>query len=235
MHPTCSTDMDSFDFKLRKPEQIIKSIMTKLQKHGKGIVLMHDFQSGTSQALPQLLAELKAGGYKIVHMKSRSPVTTLPQYDAELRRDQKFGAVDERPTMELAGAEPLRVPALFILVSGLFIADLSLTWPLARSKHLVALAAAPLDGLGVPSAAARPIPPASRIADNRLSLVSIRKSSALGEHWRIANAGPTQTKGARFPMEPTYSSGSVVKNSGKPLLLPSSVASLALVSATSRV
>ena len=66
-----STDMDSFDFKLRKPELIIKSIMSKLQKHGKGIVLMHDFQSGTSQALPQLLAELKAGGYKIVHMKSR--------------------------------------------------------------------------------------------------------------------------------------------------------------------
>ena len=56
-----STDMDSFDFKLRKPEQIIKSIMTKLQKHGKGIVLMHDFQTGTSHAVPQLLAELKAG------------------------------------------------------------------------------------------------------------------------------------------------------------------------------
>jgi peptidoglycan/xylan/chitin deacetylase (PgdA/CDA1 family) len=93
-----STDMDSFDFKLRKPEQIIKSIMTKLQKHGKGIVLMHDFQSGTSQAVPQLLAELKAGGYKIVHMKSRTPVTTLPQYDAELQRDQKPTTVNQRPT-----------------------------------------------------------------------------------------------------------------------------------------
>ena len=44
-----STDMDSFDFKLRKPEQIMKSIMTKLQKHGKGIVLMHDFQTATSR------------------------------------------------------------------------------------------------------------------------------------------------------------------------------------------
>src|SRR5262245_37251974 len=93
-----STDMDSFDFKLRKPEQIIKSIMTKLQKHGKGIVLMHDFQSGTSQALPQLLADLKAGGYKIVHMKSRTAVTTLPQYDAEVRKDQKLPTVSQRPT-----------------------------------------------------------------------------------------------------------------------------------------
>ena len=39
-----STDLDSFDFKLRKPEQVIKAIMDKLKKHGKGIVLMHDFQ-----------------------------------------------------------------------------------------------------------------------------------------------------------------------------------------------
>ena len=81
-----STDMDSFDFKLRKPEQIIKSIMTKLQKHGKGIVLMHDFQTGTSHAVPQLLAELKAGGYKIVHFKSRAAIRTLPQYDEELHK-----------------------------------------------------------------------------------------------------------------------------------------------------
>ena len=67
-----STDMDSFDFKMRKPEQVVKSVMAKLQKHGKGIVLMHDFQQATSQAVPQLLAQLKAGGYKIVHMKPRS-------------------------------------------------------------------------------------------------------------------------------------------------------------------
>ena len=43
---TFSTDIDSFDFKIRKPEQVIKSVMTKLKKHGKGIVLMHDFQHG---------------------------------------------------------------------------------------------------------------------------------------------------------------------------------------------
>ena len=68
-----STDMDSFDFKMRKPEQVVKSVMAKLQKHGKGIVLMHDFQKATSEAVPQLLAELKAGGYKIVHMRRARP------------------------------------------------------------------------------------------------------------------------------------------------------------------
>ena len=93
-----STDMDSFDFKMRKPEQVIKSVMAKLQKHGKGIVLMHDFQHATSQAIPQLLAELKAGGYKVVHMKARGTVTSMPQYDEEMKKDTKLPTVSQRPT-----------------------------------------------------------------------------------------------------------------------------------------
>src|SRR5476651_688285 len=31
-----STDIDSFDFKMRKPEQVVKSVMTRLEKNGKG-------------------------------------------------------------------------------------------------------------------------------------------------------------------------------------------------------
>ncbi len=93
-----STDLDSFDFKLRKPDAIIKAVMTKLQKHGKGIVLMHDFQAGTAQAVPQLLAELKAGGYKIVHMKAKNAMVTLPQYDEELAKESKLPTVSQRPT-----------------------------------------------------------------------------------------------------------------------------------------
>ncbi len=38
-----STDIDSRDFKLHKPEEVIKSVMGQLEKHGKGIILMHDF------------------------------------------------------------------------------------------------------------------------------------------------------------------------------------------------
>lgn len=92
-----STDMDSFDFKLRKPEQVIKSVMTKLQKHGKGIVLMHDFQQSTAHALPELLAELKAGGYKIVHMRPARAVASLPQYDEMLIKEAKLPTVSTRP------------------------------------------------------------------------------------------------------------------------------------------
>jgi peptidoglycan/xylan/chitin deacetylase (PgdA/CDA1 family) len=76
-----SMDTDSLDFKIRKPERIIRNIMASLKKHGKGIILMHDFQRGTSHAVPELLAELKAGGYKIVHMVPRGRLDSLAQYD----------------------------------------------------------------------------------------------------------------------------------------------------------
>jgi peptidoglycan/xylan/chitin deacetylase (PgdA/CDA1 family) len=92
-----STDMDSFDFKMRKPEQVVKSVMAKLQKHGKGIVLMHDFQKATSEAVPQLLTELKAGGYKIVFMRPKTAVASLPQYDEELMKEAKLPTVSTRP------------------------------------------------------------------------------------------------------------------------------------------
>ena len=54
---------------MRKPEQVRKAVMAKLKKYGKGIVLMHDFQQVTAGAAADLLNELKAGGYKIVHMQ----------------------------------------------------------------------------------------------------------------------------------------------------------------------
>jgi hypothetical protein len=43
---------------------------------------MHDFHTATSQALPELLRELKAGGYKVVHLIAKRPVETMPDRDA---------------------------------------------------------------------------------------------------------------------------------------------------------
>jgi len=93
-----STDMDSFDFKLKKPAQVIGSVMDKLKKHGKGIVLMHDFQHVTAEAMPELLNQLKAGGYKIVHLKAKDPAQTLAEYDALILKEQKLPTVSSRPT-----------------------------------------------------------------------------------------------------------------------------------------
>jgi peptidoglycan/xylan/chitin deacetylase (PgdA/CDA1 family) len=86
-----STDIDSFDFrKASSPEKVVTTVMTRLDKLGKGIILMHDFQKHTADALPTLLRRLKEGGYKVVQIKARTQLTTLPEYDAALAKDMKL-------------------------------------------------------------------------------------------------------------------------------------------------
>jgi len=92
-----STDIDSFDFKMHKPDQVIKSVMSKLEKHGKGIILMHDFQRATAEAMPELLKQLKAGGYKVVHVVAHQPVTTIAKYDEMIKQQDKLSTNNTRP------------------------------------------------------------------------------------------------------------------------------------------
>jgi peptidoglycan/xylan/chitin deacetylase (PgdA/CDA1 family) len=92
-----STDIDSRDFKLHKPEEVIKSVMGQLEKHGKGIILMHDFHRHTAEALPELIRQLKAGGYKVVHMVPKGEVTTVPKYDEMVRQQDKLSPNNTRP------------------------------------------------------------------------------------------------------------------------------------------
>jgi peptidoglycan/xylan/chitin deacetylase (PgdA/CDA1 family) len=92
-----SCDLDSFDFKARNAQQVIDVTMKKLDKLGKGIILMHDFHKHTAEALPALLRKLKAGGYKVVRMIPKAPVQTLPQYDEEVVKDAKLPTVSDRP------------------------------------------------------------------------------------------------------------------------------------------
>ena len=92
-----SCDVDSFDFKAKDATQIINSVMTKIDKAGKGIILMHDFQRHTAEALPLLLRRLKAGGYKVVQMKAKAPLQTLADYDEAHVKDMKLPVASARP------------------------------------------------------------------------------------------------------------------------------------------
>src|SRR3954451_16406383 len=93
-----STDIDSFDFKKgATPEKIVETVMTRLDKLRKGIILMHDFQKHTGEALPTLLARLKAGGYKVVQIKAKTTFETLPEYDEALLKELKVPTSSARP------------------------------------------------------------------------------------------------------------------------------------------
>jgi peptidoglycan/xylan/chitin deacetylase (PgdA/CDA1 family) len=92
-----STDLDSFDFKMRKPEQVIASVMKKLEKNGKGIILMHDFQQATAAAAPELLKKLKEGGYKVVQVVGKTPIEPKKEYVDVVLKEMGGGLDEARP------------------------------------------------------------------------------------------------------------------------------------------
>jgi peptidoglycan/xylan/chitin deacetylase (PgdA/CDA1 family) len=92
-----STDIDSRDFTMHKPEQVINSVMSQLEKRGKGIVLLHDFHRNTAEAMPELLRHLKAAGYKVVHMVPKGELTTIAKYDEMFNHGDKLSSNNTRP------------------------------------------------------------------------------------------------------------------------------------------
>jgi peptidoglycan/xylan/chitin deacetylase (PgdA/CDA1 family) len=94
-----STDIDSFDFKIHKPEELTRTLIAKVIKNGKGIILMHDFQKATSIALPQILGELQKNGFKVVHMVPKGMLQTLPRFDEAVLKENKLPTLtDNKPT-----------------------------------------------------------------------------------------------------------------------------------------
>ena len=58
---------------------------------------MHDFHRNTAEALPELIRQLKAGGYKVVHMVPKSELTALPKYDEMVKQKDKLSSHNTRP------------------------------------------------------------------------------------------------------------------------------------------
>lgn len=89
---TFSIDVDSFDYRARTPERLLRNVMNGLAKTGGGIILFHDIQANTARALPAVLAALKAGGYKVVHLVAKKPVepvATTPVADSRPRKPKR--------------------------------------------------------------------------------------------------------------------------------------------------
>lgn len=82
-----SIDIDSEDFRIHNAGKLVASVMEKLKKKGKGIILMHDLHKWSAAAVPDLLAQLKAGGYKVVHIRAKDTLATLPDYDAAIQAE----------------------------------------------------------------------------------------------------------------------------------------------------
>lgn len=89
-----AVDIDSQDWRVRSAKPVVARVMAGLKARGRGIILMHDIHRSTADAVPQLLAQLKAGGYQVVQLKPKEKVdliadVTPPEKPAHTQRARK--------------------------------------------------------------------------------------------------------------------------------------------------
>ena len=80
-----SAGIMSHDWKGGGSTAWVNRVMSQLARKGSGVILMHDIQGRTAAGLPILLRRLKAGGYRVVHVRGRGsakPPRSTPR-DAE--------------------------------------------------------------------------------------------------------------------------------------------------------
>jgi peptidoglycan/xylan/chitin deacetylase (PgdA/CDA1 family) len=72
-----SADVEAEDSDDPSEEELVAKVVAGLEEEGRGILLLHDSQPVTARALRQLIAELKARKFKIVHVvPAKRPTTT---------------------------------------------------------------------------------------------------------------------------------------------------------------
>ncbi len=62
------TDLWASDWLDMTPNEELQTVLTRLDKEGRGILLLHDSRRSTALMLPKLLVALKQRGYRIVHL-----------------------------------------------------------------------------------------------------------------------------------------------------------------------
>ena len=80
---TWSVDFLADDWTHIKSHEVARRAVNRIEARGRGILLLHDIKPATALALPDILRELKARGFKIVHVVpatlDRPKTVTEPQ------------------------------------------------------------------------------------------------------------------------------------------------------------
>jgi peptidoglycan/xylan/chitin deacetylase (PgdA/CDA1 family) len=84
-----SIDVDAYDYRSKDPAAVHRAIVSQLVERRKGILLFHDIQPATAGALHGLLSDLKARGFKVVHMVPKGQTATLAEYDTMADKELK--------------------------------------------------------------------------------------------------------------------------------------------------
>ena len=107
------TNIDSKDYYEVSPATVRAKVMAQLRRQRRGIVLMHDIQGRTAAMLPALLDQMKAEGFRVVHIvpgRGGAPVAdtvlarAAPAIAPEVASEPVTVAARSKPAPERADA-----------------------------------------------------------------------------------------------------------------------------------
>lgn len=106
-----SADFPADDWKKISAQEIVNRAIRRIEAKGRGILLLHDIHGTTADALPVLLHELKARGYRIVHVVpadvDHAKTATAPQDWIIGRSARTFSRIAKKSIKaELKASEP---------------------------------------------------------------------------------------------------------------------------------
>jgi peptidoglycan/xylan/chitin deacetylase (PgdA/CDA1 family) len=113
-----SADFPADDWRHVSSARVYDLALSRLAAKGKGILLLHDIQARTVAALPKILHELKARGYRIVHVVPATPdLPATPTESQQWLLNPSAEAVaalrwPKIPSFAFAQEEPLPAPLL---------------------------------------------------------------------------------------------------------------------------
>jgi hypothetical protein len=113
-----SADFPADDWRHISSSRVYELAMKRLEDKGKGILLLHDIQARTVAALPRILQELKARGFRIVHVvpaASQNPATPTEPQEWQLHPISESVATSHWPKIPnfvFADNDSLPAPAL---------------------------------------------------------------------------------------------------------------------------
>jgi hypothetical protein len=100
-----SVDFVADDWTHIRSEEVARRAISRVAARGKGILLLHDIQPATALALPTILKELKARGFKIVHVVPSTPDRPKTVAEPELWATRRAPEPKMWPRMLPVGTE----------------------------------------------------------------------------------------------------------------------------------
>src|SRR5215468_9628385 len=102
---TWSVDLAADDWTHINNREVARRAISRLEARGKGILLLHDIQPATALAMPEILKELKARGFKIVHVVPATPDRPKTVTEPELWAARRGPEPKVWPRVSVVGVE----------------------------------------------------------------------------------------------------------------------------------